>query len=361
MKELYLQSGITTRQITPENPTGAKGGACQAVPGDDMRFSYAASKLGKGWKVNPFIWLEHGKTAVLADIEGPGCINEFWITSDIPSFNDLVLRMYWDHEQAPSVEVPLGSFFAMGHDFAPHEVYSAMVTVAPHRGLNCFWQMPFRQHARITLSNEGNKDALIVAYKMLYKLHEVEEEAAYFHAQFRHSLTTVQHPEHVILDGVTGKGVYVGTYVAYNTLVSGWWGEGEVKFFLDGDTEYPTIVDSGTEDYFGGAWNFNADHAVREDQFKKAEKEFHSPYLGMPLAKAVNPYGPRKYSLYRWHVLDSIGFREDLKITMQTLGWHQNSMYRACPADIGSVAYWYQMEPHTEFPQMESVEERSDM
>lgn len=303
MKELYMQSGVITRQINAENPTGAKGGGCRAVPSDDLKFSKAARKLGKGWKVNPFISLQHGKTAVLADIEGPGCVNEFWLTSDLLHFNDLVLRMYWDNEDNPSVEVPMGSFFAMGHDYEPHEVFSAMVTVLPYRGLNCYWQMPFRKRAYITLSNEGEKDANIVAYRILYKLHEIEKEAAYFHSQFRHSMTTVKNPEHIILSGIKGKGVYVGTYLSYNTLTSGWWGEGEVKFYIDGDTEYPTLADNGTEDYFGGAWNFGANDTITGSKLLKPEQPFNSLYLGMPLAKANNPQGPRKYSLYRWHML----------------------------------------------------------
>ncbi len=363
-KELYLQAGIITRQISAENPKGEKNGGCRAVPdpsNPELRHSAAAVKLGKGWKVHPFISLPHGETALLADINGPGCINEFFITSNLPCYSDLVLRIYWDDEESPSVETPMGAFFAMGHDFATHTVSSSMVTVAPERGLNCYWQMPFRKRARVTLTNEGDQDADVVAYRILYQLHDIPQEAAYFHAQYRRSLTTETYPEHTILDGVTGKGVYVGTYLACNVLVSGWWGEGEVKFYLDGD-EYPSIADNGTEDYFGGAWNFGADNAFTDAQFTKAEQTFSSPYLGLVLAKSNNPHGPRKYGMYRWHILDSIGFSQDLRVTIQALGWYPGcKLYRPSPMDIASVAYWYQVEPHVSFPELPSSEKRCDM
>ena len=360
--EIYLKSGIETRQINAENPTGEKGGGCKAVPCDELRFSKAAEFLGEGWKVNPFISLDPGQETVLADIEGSGCINSMWITSNLPCFNDLVLRIYWDKEDKPSVEVPLGSFFCMGHDFAPHTVDSAMVIVAPHRALNCYWQMPFRKHAKFVLSNEGETEAKVIAFKIMYTLKNIPQEAAYFHAQFRYSVTTTENPEHTLIDNVKGKGVYVGTYIACDVLVSGWWGEGEVKFYIDGDDKYPTIADNGTEDYFGGAWNFGGDHAFFDHQYTKSEQEFNTMYLGVPLSKSPNPQGPRKYSMYRWHMLDPIGFKEDLKVTIQTLGWYPNRYrYRPIPIAIGSVSYWYQSEPHVEFPKLLDVVDRCEM
>ena len=361
---LYMQAGITTRQVSGENPTGEKNGGCREIPNPDdpkLPHSKAASKLGQGWKVRPFLTLEVGETAELANIQGPGCINEFFITSNLAYFSELVIRIYWDGEETPSVESPMGALFAMGHDFAIHTVSSAMITVAPNRGLNSYWQMPFRKSARITLSNEGPNYVGIVAYRILYKLHEVPADAAYFHAQYRRSMTTPENAEHVIVDGIKGKGVYVGTYVACNVLTSGWWGEGLVKFYLDGD-EFPTIADNGTEDYFGGAWNFGASNAFTDRQFESSENAFCSPYLGLPLAKANNPHGPRKYGMYRWHVLDSIGFTQDFRATIQALGWFPDTgYYRPSPMDIASVAYWYQVEPHIEFPVLPSTEERYDL
>jgi hypothetical protein len=352
---LPMQSGIVTRMITPENPSGEKGAACPWEPNPDDPFlphSRAAVDLGKGWKVRPFIKLAAGETATLADVEGPGSISQMWITSDLAQFRALVLRMYWDGEETPSVEAPLGDFFAMGHDGAHHTVSSAPITVAPRRGLNCFWPMPFRRHARMTLTNEGPLDANIVAYAILYQLGPVPDEAGYFHAQWRRSLTTREHPEHTILDGVKGRGVYVGTYIAWTALSRGWWGEGEVKFFLDGDRESPTIASTGTEDYFGGAWCF---YRSMED---RREQEYSSPYLGMPLARIDDPAGPRLFSLYRWHVMDPIGFSEDLKVTVQTLGWWPHRKYQPLTDDLASVAYWYQQGTHAPFPPLPALHER---
>ncbi len=361
LSRLYTLSGVTTRQISGENPTGEKGSACRWIPDSrnpETPDSYAAEKLGKGWKVHPFLRAEAGQTVTLAEIEGPGIINELFLTANAQNFSELVLRIYWDKEESPSVECPLGAFFCMGFDRFPHNVSSLPVTVAPRRGMSCYWQMPFRRHARITLTNDGEQPVSIIAYRVLYKLTPVEDSAAYFHAQYRRSMTRKECPEHVILDGVRGKGLYVGTYLMYNVLASEWWGEGEVKFYIDGDTDQPTICDNGTEDYFGGAWNFGSFDPGNPDS---REEAYSSPFLGMPLAVSENRHGPRKFGLYRWHILDSIGFSEDLRVTVQALGWYPNHRFRPMTDDIASVAYWYQCEPHAAFPVLPRVEERWDL
>ena len=345
--------GVATRQISAENPTGEKGGGCRWEPDSenpDLPQSGPAADLGRGWKVRPFVAVHAGETVTLADIEGPGCINQFFITSSMPRYRDLVLRFYWDGECVPSVEVPVGDFFAMGHDSAHHLVCSLPVTVAPKRGCNCYWQMPFRERARITLQNQGPDDASIVAYRVLYKLHELPDDTAYFHAQWRRGVTRRECPEHVIVDGIRGKGLYVGTYLAWVARSQGWWGEGEVKFYIDGDGSFPTMADNGTEDYFGGAWGFHGPDG--------AEQPFNSPFLGLPLARRGDKGGPRRYSLYRWHLLDGIGFEEDLKVTVQALGWWPGNKYQPLADDIASVAYWYQAEPHVPFPVLPGVKER---
>ena len=342
----YL-TGVATRQVSAENPTGQKGQACLWDPNPDDPFlshSGPATELGRGWKVRPFIRLAGKETAVLADIQGPGCINQFWITSNLAKFRQLVLRFFWDDEELPSVEVPLGDFFAMGHDSAAHLVNSLPVAVAPYRGCSCFWQMPFRERCRVTLENQGPEDAAIVAYKLMYRPGEVSLDAAYFHAQWRRARTTRERPEHTIVDAIRGAGLYVGTYLAWTSLCTGWWGEGEVKFYLDGDSEFPTIADNGTEDYFGGAWCFYRNPST------PAETEFSFPYNGMPLAKIDEPHASRRFSLYRWHILDPIGFGQDLRVTVQALGWWPERKYQPLCEDIASVAYWYQREPHAAFP-----------
>jgi hypothetical protein len=360
LEMLPYSTGITTRQISAENPTGEKGGGCKCVPdlsNQDSPNRGAATKLGLGWKVKPFIKIKAGETVILADIQGPGCINEFFITSNNPNLSELVLRFFWDDEAVPSVESPMGAFFAIGHDTASHTVSSLPVTVAPYRGCNCYWQMPFRKRVRITLTHEGEKDGYIIAYRVLYKLYEISDDASYFHAQYRRTLTTREYPEHIILDSVKGKGLYVGTYLAWNAFSTGWWGEGEVKFYIDGDTEFPSFADNGTEDYFGGAWCF---HSFNVNEHEDVEQVFNTPFLGMPLAKSSNTNAPRKFSLYRWHILDSIGFSNDLKVTVQALGWWPNGKYQPLTDDVASVAYWYQNEPHNKFPILPSVENRWD-
>jgi len=361
MKNIPYMAGVVTRQTSAENPDGKKGGACIWEPDPEnpmLVHSCKAVDLGKGWKVRPFVKLLPGETLVMADVDGMGVISEMFFTSNYPRPSELVLRIYWDNEETPSVEVPVGAFFCMGHDDYPHLVNSLPVTVAPERGCNCYWEMPFRKHAKITLTHEGIEEVGIVAYRVLYHLQDVPEEAAYFHAQFRHSLTTVEYPEHVILDGVKGKGVYVGTYLAWNNFCRGWWGEGEVKFYLDGDTEYPTLCDNGTEDYFGGAWGFD----YRAGNPDKPEQEFNTPFLGVPLVKTGNMDGCKKFSMYRWHIQDCIGFEEDIKATVQALGWYPgrgvNHKYRPLTEDISSVAYWYQHEPHASFPELPPIQER---
>lgn len=361
-EQLPYESGKITRQISAENPTGEKGGGCKWIPGSgdpmlDPKHSAMAEELGEGWKVRPFIRVAANTTVTLADIDGPGVIKEIYFTTDYDKLSEMVLRFYWDSEEEPSVEVPAGAFFCIGHDLAPHTVNSFPVTVAPYRGCNCYWSMPFRKHARITLTHEGSKEANVVAYRILYDLCDISDNAAYFHAQYRRTNTTsYDHPEHIILDGVKGSGVYVGTYLAYNVLSSGWWGEGEVKFYIDGDTKYPTLCDNGTEDYFGGAWNFGS-HSSRFPG--QPEQVFNTPFLGMPLARVDSIAGPHKFSLYRWHLLDSIGFREDLKVTIQALGYNREG-YRPLQEDITSVAYWYQSEPHNSFPALLPKKKRWD-
>ncbi len=359
LDKLSTMAGIVTRQFSSENPTAEKGGGCKWDPdpsNPDLPYSRMAVNLGRGWKVRPYVPLKAGETLVMADIEGMGVINQIFFTTDCPRPSELILRMYWDDEEEPSVEVPVGAFFCIGFDNHPHLVSSEPITVAPRRGCNSYWHMPFRKHARITITHEGHVDAGIIAYRVLYHEQHVAEDEAYFHAQYRHSLTTKEYPEHVILDGVKGKGLYVGTYIAWNTYCSGWWGEGEVKFYLDGDTEFPTLCDNGTEDYFGGAWNFS--DGKKYPDLEYLEQPFSSPYLGMPLALTDNRAGCRKFGMYRWHINDCIGFEEDLRVTVQALGWYPNGTYRPLTDDVYSVAYYYQTEPHQPFPKLPAVEDR---
>jgi len=157
-------------------------------------------------------------------------------------------------------------------------------------------------------------------------------------------VTTRECPEHVLLDGVSGQGHYVGTYLAWTQMSNGWWGEGEIKFYIDGDKEYPTICGTGTEDYVGGAWCFNGE-------------TYTTPFLGYPLKDAAEGRVPR-HGLYRWHVMDPIRFRQDLRVTIQALGWWPEHKYQPLTDDIASTAFWYQAEPHAPFPPLPDRRER---
>jgi hypothetical protein len=210
--------------------------------------------------------------------------------------------------------------------------------------------MPFRKKARITLENRDDRD-MVLYYQINYTLTEVPRDAAYFHAQFRRVNPLPVKTVYTILDGVKGRGQYVGTYLAWEVHSPGWWGEGEITIFLDGDREFPTICGTGTEDYFCGSFNF-------EEQETKRSQTFSTPYTG--LAQVLPPdliYLPgQRFGLYRWHIPDPVRFQKDLKVTIQALGWQSGGRYLPLQDDIVSVAYWYQTEPHAPFPALPGKE-----
>ena len=302
----------------------------------------AARDLGQGWKVSPSVRIKPKTTFTMADVAGQGAIQHIWMTPTGP-WRYLILRFYWDGETTPSVEVPAGDFFASGWG-GYAQISSLAVCVNPGSAFNSYWEMPFRKGFRVTAENLGD-DEMTLYYQIDYALTEVPKDAAYFHAQFRRVNPLPEKEVYTILDGVRGMGHYVGTYLAWGVHSNGWWGEGEIKFYLDGDREFPTIAGTGTEDYFGGSYNF-------ENQATKRYQEFTSPYSG--LAQVVRPDGlyasQQRFGLYRWHIMDPVRFESDLRVTIQALGWRADGRYQLLRDDIASVAYWYQAEPHAPFP-----------
>ena len=327
-----LLSDASTRSISAENPTGAVGGGAQELPDE----ASPGSLLGQGWKIRPCITLEPSATHLLANIDGPGVIQHIWMTARPEANRSCVLRMYWDGEDTPSVEVPLADFFANVHGLR-YNVASLPVAVNPSGGFNSYWPLPFHGHVRITIENQYWEAIHGFYYQITYSLADQPEDAAYMHAQWRRSITTRERPEHVIVDGVQGQGHYVGTVLGWNQFSNGWWGEGEIKFYLDGDDQFPTICGTGTEDYFGGAWGFGGTYST--------------PFLGYPLWRKEPGEVPR-HGLYRWHIMDPIRFQQDLRVTIQALGWWLNRKFEPLTDDICSVAYWYQREPHAPFPDL---------
>lgn len=343
MGNLARLSAAETRSISAENFTGAKGEGGKATEGMG---AVAARELGQGWKVSPSIQIPGSSTATLAEIEGPGAIQHIWLTVHPEQWRRLVLRCYWDGEETPSVETPLGDFFANGW-CERCNITSLAVCVNPAGGFNCYWEMPFRRSARITVENVTPDDVRGFYYQITYALTEVPEDLGYFHAQWRRSNPLAYMDVHTLLDGVQGEGHFVGTYLAWQVNSTGWWGEGEIKFYMDGDA-WPTICGTGTEDYFGGAWNF---------EFPRGQYGvFSSPYSGMP--QVIQPDGlyrsQQRFGMYRWHITDPIRFHQDLKVTIQALGWRsqleQQRRYLPLQDDIASTAFWYQQEPHAPFP-----------
>jgi hypothetical protein len=346
MSTLSRLSRARTRSISPENFSGEKGAGGMATEGTGAG---PARDLGRGWKVSPSVPLEPGEVREIADIEGPGAIQHIWLTPTGP-FRNMVLRAYWDGQEQPSIECPLGDFFACGWNrYAP--LSSLAVCVNPGSAFNCYWPMPFRKRARWTIENRGAEKAVLY-YQITYALNEVPADAAYFHAQFRRVNPLPFKTDCVILDGVRGRGHFAGTYLAWGVNNTGWWGEGEIKFFLDGDGEFPTICGTGTEDYFCGSYNF-------ENRETGQYQEFCTPYAG--LHQVIRPDGvyqsQQRFGMYRWHITDPIRFEEDLRVTIQALGWRSGGKYLPLQDDIASTAFWYQTLPTAPFPDFPSFDE----
>jgi len=336
---LYQLSKAQSRSISPENFTGEKGKAGMATDGTGKN---AARELGQGWKVSPSVRIAPKTTFTLGEIKGPGCIQQIWMTPT-GNWRHSIIRFYWDDETEPSVECPVGDFFACGWG-KYCQINSLAVCVNPGSAFNCYWPMPFRKKARITLENRDEKP-MTLYYQINYALTSVSRDAAYLHAQFRRENPLQQKGTYTILDGVKGRGHYVGTYMAWEARSPGWWGEGEIKFFMDGDKDWPTICGTGTEDYFCGSYNF-------ENRETKKYQPFSTPYAG--LAQVIPPdtayVPPQRFGLYRWHITDPVRFEKDLRVTMQALGWQPDRRYLPLQDDIASVAFWYQTEPHAKFP-----------
>ncbi len=348
---LFMLSDAKTRSIGPENLTGepGKGGMVTLENGSARS---AARDLGQGWKVNPFVVIGPGKTFTLAEINGPGAIQHIWMTPT-GNWRFSILRFYWDDETEPSVEVPVGDFFGMGWGQYAH-LNSLAVTVNPGSAFNCYWTMPFRKKCRITMENIDSQK-MVLFYQIDYTLTSVPKNAGYFHAQFRRSNPT-NGGVYTLVDGIKGKGQYVGTYLAWGVHNNGWWGEGEIKFYMDSDTQFPTINGTGTEDYFGGSYDFDTRSTDAAGNEESHYTEFCTPYSGLPqVIRGDGHYDVmQRFGLYRWHIMDPIRFEKSLKVTIQDLGWRHDGTYLLQHSDISSVVYWYQAEPHAPFPKLPS-------
>lgn len=332
-------SNAQSRSISPENFNGAKGMGGMATEGTGKN---CAKDLGQGWKISPSVKVAPGETFEMANIEGPGAIQQIWLTPT-GNWRFSILRIYWDDQEHPSVECPVGDFFACGWGKYA-QVSSLAICVNPGSAFNCYWEMPFQKKCRVTLSNLDDKE-MVLYYQINYTLTEIPPDAAYFHAQFRRTNPLPYKEDYTILDGVSGKGHYVGTYMAWGVNNNGWWGEGEIKFYMDGDDKFPTICGTGTEDYFCGSYNFDV------GKENGGYREFTTPYAGLP--QVLRPDGlyqsNTRFGMYRWHIMDPIRFQSELRVTIQALGWRSGGRYLPLQDDIASVAYWYQTLPTVPF------------
>jgi hypothetical protein len=350
---LFRLSNARSRSISPENFNGAKGGAGKATSGTGAG---AARELGQGWKISPSVDIAAKSTFTLAEMSGSGSIQHIWMTPT-GNWRFSILRFYWDDETTPSVEVPVGDFFGMGWgQYA--SLQSLAVCVNPGSAFNCYWPMPFRKKCRITMENIDDKP-MTVYYQIDYLETDVPSDAGYFHAQFRRVNPLPYKSVITLLDSVRGQGQYVGTYLAYGVHNNGWWGEGEIKFYMDGDTEWPTICGTGTEDYFCGSYDFDTQSKNASGVTESHYTTFTTPYSG--LAQVIRPDGhytsQERFGLYRWHITDPIRFQKNLRVTIQALGWREGGRYLPLQDDISSTVFWYQSEPHAPFPKLPSKDQ----
>lgn len=326
MKPYYLISDNKTFAFSAENPTGTRGGG---------------SRGGDCTKLRPTVTINPGETVTLVDTDGPGMIQSIWFTGYVG--HSFILRMYWEDQEYPSVEAPISAFFGVAYDenFEDTDgkypvLNSSMILVAPGRGLNCYWNMPFRKHCRITMENRG-ESAQNLYYIITGCYCDLPENIGYFHASYRQEHPVTKGRSYTVIDGIEGKGQFLGVTLAtgmngHNTC----WVEGEARMYLD-DDQYPSIHYTGTEDYFCGSYAFGNDIYIQKYQ------TFSGLYAGMfsILGDTKAVYNAQKrFLLYRLHVNDPIHFEKNFRMTLDNLGW-TGPRYD----DYTSVAYWYQTLP----------------
>jgi len=300
--------------------------------------------------------IQPNETRVLADLTGPGMIHHIWFTissDEVYHLKKLVLRIFWDDEENPSVETPVGDFFGLGHG-EYHHFDSEPIAIGTNNALNSFWHMPFNHSARVTLTNEGQQKVNGFYFYVDWRKYKRSiPDVAYFHAQYRQAypcervewsedekrLNPTGDKNYVFMEA-EGYGHYVGVVLNIRLTENGWWGEGDDMIFINGDN-LPTLIGTGSEDYFGGAWAYG--------------KPFSYPYFGCPVNQTEDDTQHKlgaKWTVYRFHIPDPIPFTESIKVTIE----HGHANDRA--DDWSSVAYWYQTEPHIPFPSLLEVEDR---
>jgi len=322
-----LDTGLVSRSISFENPTGA--------PGEGGK---AASRLGEGRKGAPSIRLKPGQEAQLCDIKGPGTIRHIWMTTDREPANlrSLVIRTWWDGQQHPSIESPIGDFMGFAHGkVMPYD--SAVHSLGKNAGMNIWLPMPFNKRAKITLTNEGPKDVPLF-YQIDYTLGDKHpRDVGRLHVLFRRENPTTIKQDFVLLPQRKNKGRFIGAVIGIrNTHPEQWWGEGEIKIYMDGDTDFPTICGTGSEDYVCLSYGMQ-----------------QTPYFYNGCSLTDKNF----VSMYRWHLPDPIAWRKDCRITIQQIAWKQG--LAETQDDWSCATFWYEPTPSEQLPSMPDVKART--
>lgn len=292
--------------------------------------------------------MKAGETVTVADIKGAGCITHIWFTIAARSpdhLRELVLRIYWDDAEKPAVECPIGDFFAQGH--AKYvEFASAPVSVGAHMALNCYWPMPFKKHAFITVTNDGSQPVNALYYNLDYRLDKKPaKDARYFHTQYRTYFPAPVGKDLTICE-TQGAGHFVGTFISVMANSDGWWGEGDDNFFVDGEAK-PSISGTGSEDYFCGAWDFG--------------RAFWTPFFGVPYYDNAEKGGEKRGILntcYRWHIQDPVPFTKSLLFTLEHGRQGFDKDRKPFTNHYTTVGYYYVDHPKGDGPAIPAYSDR---
>jgi hypothetical protein len=322
-----VDTNLLSRSISFENPTGAPGQGGQA-----------ASNLGPTRKGAPAITLEAGKDVQLCDIEGPGTIRHIWMTTarDPVNLRSLVIRAWWDGQEHPSIECPIGDFMGTAHGkVMPY--FSAVHSLGRNAGMNIWLPMPFRKQAKITLTNEGQKNVPLF-YQIDYTIKDKHpRKVGRLHVLFARENPTTEKQDFVLLPKRTGKGRFIGALIGVRNMHPGqWWGEGEIKIFMDGDTEFPTICGTGSEDYVCLSYGMQ-----------------QTPFLYNGCNLNENNF----VSMYRWHLPDPIWWKKECHITIQQIAWKGGLAETS--DDWSTATFWYEPVPSEPLPAMPDVAART--
>jgi hypothetical protein len=322
-----LGTGLESRSISFENPTGEPGGGGKE-----------ASKLGEGRKGFPAKGIAPGETVVLCDINNTGTIRHIWMTGGFKdkakALRSMVVRAWWDNQEYPSIECPLGDFMGSAH--AKINAYqSAVHSTGINAALNIWLPMPFNEHAKITLTNPG-EESITLFYQIDYTIGDIHpDNFGRLHVCFVRENPTTLKEDFELLPKRKGEGRYIGTVLGIRALEGNWWGEGEIKIYMDGDTEYPTICGTGSEDYVCLSYGMQ-----------------QTPYMYHGCSWNNNGF----VSMYRWHLPDPVYWQEECRITIQQIGYKSGLYERQ--DDWSSATFWYEPIPSGPLPELPGLEKR---